>query len=75
VEVKIGVQSVARELVIETSMTPDDVERALTLALGTSDGIFRITDDSGGQTLVPVDKLGYVEIGKSTSKSVGFGTF
>jgi hypothetical protein len=74
VELKIGVQSVPREIVIETPMTPDEIEQALTTALDTDGGIFRITDDNGGQVLIPSDKVGYVEIGMAESKRVGFGS-
>lgn len=71
-EVKIGVQSVPREITVETSMTADEVEEALRQALGTGDGLFHITDDDGGHVLVPIDKLGYVEIGKSGTRRIGF---
>jgi hypothetical protein len=74
VEVKIGVQSVPREIVVETPMTPEEIERALTEALDTDDGVFRITDENGGQILVPAGKVGYVEIGQAENKRVGFGT-
>jgi hypothetical protein len=72
VEVKIGVQSVPREIAVETPMTADEVEDALRQALGTGDGVLRITSDDGGHILVPVDKLGYVEIGTSASTRIGF---
>jgi len=73
-EVKIGVQSVAREVVVETDMTSGEIERALTEALATDGGVLRVTDRNGSRVLVPVATLGYVEIGKSTTKQVGFGS-
>lgn len=72
-EVKIGVQSVAREIVIDTPVTAEEVERALTEALADEDGVLRLTDSNGGVILVPTEKLGYVEIGESENRRVGFG--
>jgi len=71
-EVKIGIQSIPRELVVETTSSPDEVERALTAALKDG-GMFSLRDDKGGQILVPVDKLGYVELSGAENRRVGFG--
>jgi len=71
VEVKIGVQNVARELVVETDDSNEDVAAALKSALD-SDGVFSLTDTKGKVTLVPTAKLAYVEIGRSTVGQVGF---
>jgi len=38
VEVKIGIQSIPRELVVETDATAEEVERDLTAALRSPDG-------------------------------------
>jgi hypothetical protein len=71
VEVKIGVQNVARELVVETDDTNEAINAALESALA-SDGVFTLTDTKGKVTLVPTAKLAYVEIGRSVSGQVGF---
>ncbi len=71
-EVKIGIQSIPRELVVETTSSPDEVERALTAALKDG-GMFSLSDDKGGRILVPVDKLGYVELSGVENRRIGFG--
>ncbi len=50
-----------RELILETSSTAEEVERALKTAV--SDGtVLVIQDEKGGKTLVPADKIAYLEI-------------
>ena len=71
VEVKIGVQNTARELVIETDETNEGVEALVNDALS-SDGVLKLTDTKGKVTVVPVAKLAYVEIGRSVAGQVGF---
>ncbi len=71
VEVKIGVQNTARELVIETEETNEGVEALVSEALS-SDGVLKLTDTKGKVTVVPVAKLAYVEIGRSVAGQVGF---
>ena len=70
VEVKIGVQNVARDLVIETDDSAESVEKQVAEALG-SEGILSLTDNRGRKVLVPTAKLAYVEIGVHTGQ-VGF---
>lgn len=71
VEVKLGVQHTARELVIETDETSEGVEALVSDALA-SDGVLKLTDTKGKVTVVPVAKLAYVEIGRSVAGQVGF---
>jgi hypothetical protein len=73
VEVKIGIPSVPRELVIETASTPDEVESALKAAVAAETGVFVLTDVKGGKVLVPADKIAYVEFGSNEPRRVGFG--
>jgi hypothetical protein len=72
VEVKIGVQSIQRELVVETPSSPDEVERSLTTALSNG-GMFVVRDDKGGKILIPAEKIGYVEMNGTEQRRVGFG--
>jgi hypothetical protein len=72
VEVKIGIQSVPRELIVETKASSEEVERILADAVADS-GVFILSDDKGGRVLVPADKIAYVEIGGSESRRIGFG--
>ena len=74
-EVKIGIQSVPRELIVETDTPGDELERDLAAALAGDGGgsIFAISMDKGGRVLVPADKIAYVEFGGSESRRIGFG--
>ena len=70
-EVKIGVQYAARELVVETNETPESVEKLLADAVA-SDGVLSLSDTKGRKVIVPASKIAYVEIGTATSGTVGF---
>jgi hypothetical protein len=72
VEVKIGVQFAARELVLESAQTPAEVEATVTEALSAGTGTLSLVDDKGRRVIVPVDKLAYVEIAESSARVVGF---
>jgi Protein of unknown function (DUF3107) len=74
VEVKIGIQSVQRELVLETNAGAAEVEQALAAAI--SDGtVLVLEDDKGGKVLVPADKIAYLEVGAGEQRRVGFGAY
>jgi phosphatidylserine/phosphatidylglycerophosphate/cardiolipin synthase-like enzyme len=73
VEVRIGIPSVSRELLIETASTPEEVESALRAAVAAGTGVFILTNAKGGKVLVPADKIGYVELGGTEPRWVGFG--
>lgn len=70
-EIKIGVRSVHRELVVETDLAPEQVEKRLRDAVATG-GVFALTDTSGRHVMVPVDALGFVEIGEDEQRPAGF---
>ncbi len=71
-EVRIGMQSVQRELMIETSTSQEAIEAALTEALAADDGVFVLPDEKGGKVLVPASKIAYVEVGGSDARRIGF---
>ena len=72
-EVKIGVQYAARELVLESAQSPDEVAKAVADALKADLGVLSLVDDKGRRVLVPADKLAYVEIAENEQRRVGFG--
>ncbi len=72
-EVKIGVQNVAREIVLESELSPEEVETLVTTAL-TDGGLLNLVDDSGRRVIIPVATIGYVDLGATKKGSVGFGT-
>lgn len=71
-EVKIGVQHVGRELVLESAQTPEQVEKVVTAALADQNGVLQLVDEKGRRVIVPVAKLGYVEIAEQSHRPVGF---
>jgi len=75
VEVKIGIQSVPRELVVETDATAEEVERDLAAALAATDGkaVFALSTQKGGRILVPADKVAFIEFSTDQARRVGFG--
>jgi len=73
VEITIGVQNLARELVIETDASADDVTRAVSDALS-GGPLLELTDTRGRRVLVPAATIGYVEIGSEAQRRVGFGS-
>ena len=71
-EVKIGIQSVPRELVLETNSDEDEVAAALEDAVAKG-SVFTLLDNKGGRVLIPADKIAYVEFGGNEQRRVGFG--
>jgi hypothetical protein len=72
VEVKIGIWSVPRELVVETNASYEEVERILTAAVAES-SVFVLSDTKGGKVMIPADKVAYLEIGGNENRRIGFG--
>ncbi|MFI6325165.1 DUF3107 domain-containing protein [Nonomuraea sp. NPDC050556] len=72
-EIKIGVRSVHRELVVETDLTAEQVEEEIRNALAADRGVFALTDTKGRRVIVPTASLGFVEIGEDETRPVGFG--
>ncbi|KUM31554.1 DUF3107 domain-containing protein [Arthrobacter sp. EPSL27] len=71
-EVKIGIQNIGREIVLESAQDADAVAKVVgeAIAKGTE---LRLTDEKGRQIIVPANVLGYVEIGAQEVRRVGFG--
>ena len=72
-EITIGVQNVARELVVETDQTADDAAKAIRKALDAGQAL-ELTDTRGRRIIVPAGTVGYVEIGDESRSKVGFHT-
>ena len=71
-EVRIGVQQAARELVLESTETPDAVAKKVSDALAKG-AVLDLVDDKGRRVVVPADRLAYVEIAAAEPRRVGFG--
>jgi hypothetical protein len=73
VEVKIGVQQAAREVVLESEQTSDAVVALVSAAL--KDGTpLVLSDDKGRTVVIPGDKIAYAEVGTSVVGRIGFGS-
>jgi len=71
-EVRIGIVNVAREIGLESSQSPAEVEKLLADALATGATYVSIADEKGKKFLVPTSGIAYVEIGAEESRRVGF---
>lgn len=73
-EVKIGVSDSPRELVFNSTQTPEEVESLVTAALsGDGPAVLSLTDDKGRRFLVQTSRVAYIEIGAADVRRVGFG--
>jgi hypothetical protein len=72
VEVKIGVQYAARELVIDSTQSPAEIEQLVSAAMQSENQILTLVDEKGRRLIVPVSKLAYVEIAEAATRTVGF---
>ena len=70
-EIRIGIQNVSRELIVETDQSSDDVAAMVSDAM--KDGTLDLTDAKGRRIIVPAGSLGYVDIGEDSKRRVGFG--
>ena len=71
-EVKIGIQNVGREIVLESALDAEAVAKIVSEAISKG-GDLRLSDEKGRQVIVPGSDLGYVEIGAEEVRRVGFG--
>jgi hypothetical protein len=72
VEVKVGVLHTAREIVLDSPLTPEEVEQAVAEALKSVDGQLVLTDERGRKVIVPANLVAYVDIAQSDTRRVGF---
>ena len=71
-EIKIGVQYAAREIVVDTDEAADKLEKKVTDAVAKGEGVLSLTDTKGKKVFVPASKIAYVEIGSPVVTQVGF---
>lgn len=71
-EVKIGVLHTAREIVLDSPLTPDEVEQTVAAALKSIDGQLVLTDERGRKVIVPANLVAYVDIAQADVRRVGF---
>ena len=73
-EIKIGIQNVGREIVLESTQDADSVAKIVEEAI-TKGTELRLKDEKGRLVIVPGKALAYVEIGAEEARRVGFGQF
>lgn len=71
-EVKIGMVHIPREIVIEVDESPEDLSESFQAAL-ISGTPWHLTDAKGRQVLISPSKVGYVDLGSTSTRAVGFG--
>ena len=72
-EIKVGIQHVNREIVVESSESAADIEESLAAAMS-KETFFTVTDERGRKVLIPAAKIAYVDLGEENARHVGFGT-
>ena len=70
-EIRIGVQNVAREIAFESAQSTDEILAAVKAALDSD--VLELVDDKGGRIIVPSASIGYVTTGAERRSGVGFG--
>lgn len=71
-DIKIGFADSARELIISSNQSQDEVAAKVSEALSNDSGVFDVTDDKGRRFLVRNKRIAYVEVGTTTPRTVGF---
>lgn len=71
-EVRIGVQHVAREVVLESEQTADEVRDLVGAAMKSGEPLV-LADERGHTVTVAGSALAYVDVASETARRVGFG--
>lgn len=71
-EIKIGLRNLARELSFESEQSAAEVEQTVANAIASGAKLIKLVDNKGKLFLVPVDALGYIEVGAEEVRRVGF---
>lgn len=72
-EIKVGIQYVNREVVVDTDESAASVEKSFSDAVVNS-SVLTLTDNRGRRVMIPGDKIAYLELGEENARRVGFGS-
>jgi hypothetical protein len=72
VEVKIGIAESARELLVSSDQSPEEVAKLVDEAITSEGGLLRLTDDRGRKFVIRGERIAYVEIAPEEARKVGF---
>ncbi|ALU40557.1 ATP-binding protein [Kocuria flava] len=73
-EIKIGVQHVAREIVVESDLQAQEAVELVNAAISSGSPLV-LTDTKGNTTVVPAAVIGYASVGAEQKRPVGFMPF
>jgi hypothetical protein len=73
VDIKVGIQNVNREIIIDSADSADGIEAAYAKALA-NDEMLSLVDQRGRRVLIPAAAIGYLDIGEENARHVGFGS-
>lgn len=73
-EIKIGVQHVAREIVVDSALEAPEAVELITAAVSSGSPL-TLTDTKGNVTVVPAGVIGYAAVGAEQKRPVGFMPF
>lgn len=71
-DIKVGFADTARELIISSNLSQDEVVTKVSEALTNESGVFELSDDKGRRYLIRNSRIAYVEVGTSAPRTVGF---
>lgn len=71
-EIKIGVVESARELLVNSDLSPDEVEGLVADVFAGKQAVLTLVDDKGRRFVIPSSRISYVEIGAADTRKVGF---
>ena len=72
-EIKVGIQHVNREVVVETDESAASVEKSFSEAISNG-SVFTLSDTRGRKVMIPGDKIAYLDLGEENARRVGFGS-
>lgn len=72
-EIKVGIQYVNREVVVDTDESAASVEKSFSDAVENS-SVLTLTDNRGRRVMIPGAKIAYLELGEENARKVGFGS-
>lgn len=72
-EIRIGITETNQELHLEVELASEDVIAQVDAAIESGKS-FKVTDTKGRQTIVPANKIAFVEVGPAPERRVGFAS-
>lgn len=71
-EIKVGLRNLGRELSFESEQSAAEIEQTIANAIESGSKLIKLVDNKGKLFIIPVDALGFVEVGAEEVRRVGF---